>query len=242
MTGERDAEAPMLTAEVVELASAGDRRFDGYVVRPAGVPAPGLLVLPEMFGINEPLREMAASYASKGYTVVVPNVFWRCDLPGALAYEGDEREGAWMRLRGFDFEAAGRDLKTASDWLRASPLCTGKVGAIGFCMGGRLAMIAATRAKVDVAISLYALGLTHHLDEADDVNCPVQLHYGLADRHVPLSEIEMVQAATAGHPSIQVYTYPGAGHSFFNPVRPTYDPAAAALAAQRIDAALAELA
>jgi carboxymethylenebutenolidase len=241
MTVEREVGAPLLIAEAAELASLGERRFDGHVVRPKNGPAPGILVLPEMFGINEPLREMAASFACKGHTVLVPNVFWRCNPPGTLAYDGAEREVAWARLRDFDFDAAGRDLKTATDWLRASPHCTGKVGAIGFCMGGRLAMLAATRAKVDVAISLYALGLTHHLDEASEVQCPVELHYGLADRHIPLSEIEVVQAATAGHPSIRVYTYRGAGHSFFNPVRPTYDPAAAALAAQRIDAAFAAL-
>lgn len=231
-----------MISETVELARSGERKFEGHLVRPNNGRAPGLLMLPEMFGINEPLREMAASFAQKGYTVLVPNVFWRCDTPGALAYEGEEREIAWVRLRDFDFTTIGGDLKTATEWLRASPYTNGKVGALGFCMGGRLAVIAAIDAKVDVAISLYALGLTHHLNQTSEVHCPVQLHYGLEDRHVPRSEIEAVEAATAGHPQIRVLTYAGAGHSFFNPVRPTYNAAAAALAGQRIDAALSALA
>lgn len=231
-----------ITVETVELAAANGRQFLGHLARPASGRSPGLLVLPEMFGVNEPMRELADTYARKGFCVLVPNVFWRCDVTGALAYEGEEREVAWERLRNFDFETVGTDLKTAVDWLRASPHTNGKVGAIGFCAGGRLAVISAIRAKVDVAISLYALGLPHHLAEAGSVECPVQLHYGLEDRHVPRSEIEAVQAATAPYPSIQVFVYPGAGHSFFNPVRPTYDAAAAALAGQRIDEALSQLA
>lgn len=230
-----------LTTDAVTIATAGKRIFDGSVIRSGHCSAPGLLVLPEMFGANAPLCELAGEFARKGYVVLLPNVFWRCDPSGALAYEGAERETAWARLRDFDFDAAGRDLKVATDWLRASTFCSGKVGAIGFCMGGRLAVLAATRAKVDTAISLYALGLTHHLDETADVSCPVQLHYGLEDKHIPNTEIETVQAALAGRHNINVYCYPKAGHSFFNPVRPTYDAAAATLAAQRIDAALAKL-
>jgi carboxymethylenebutenolidase len=230
-----------LISATVDLATADGRTFDAYLVRPAAGPAPGLLMLPEMYGINEPLREMAASFARKNFAVLVPNVFWRCDAPGALAYDGEERDIAWARLRGFDFATVGLDLKTAADWLKASAFCTGKVGAIGFCMGGRLAVIAAIHAKVDVAISLYALGLTHHLADAGKMSCPIQLHYGLNDRHIPVSEIEAVDAAMKGHPNINLFTYPNAGHSFFNPVRPTYDAEAAAVAAERIDAALATL-
>jgi carboxymethylenebutenolidase len=120
-----------LTTETVTIATAGERVFDGCVIRSGQSPAPGLLILPEMFGVNASLRDIAGEFVRKGYVALLPNVFWRCDPPGALAYEGPEREAAWARLRDFDFDAAGRDLKTAVDWLRASPFCTGKVGAIG---------------------------------------------------------------------------------------------------------------
>jgi carboxymethylenebutenolidase len=108
-------------------------------------------------------------------------------------------------------------------------------------MNGSLAFLAAARTDIDAAISFYALGIAGHLAEVGRVTCPVQLHYGLADEHVPRSEIDAVAAGVVGHRRIALHLYPGAGHSFFNPVRPTYDAAAAALAATRVDALLERL-
>ena len=181
-----------------------------------------------MFGINEPMRALARAHAERGRCVLVPNVFWRSEPSTALAYEGPERETAWQRLRTFDFDVAAADLEIAVAALRAMPRCSGKVAALGFCMGGRLAYLAAARAGVDAAISLYALGISRHLDEMAGIACPVQLHYGLKDEHVPASEIEAVGAAARVNPKVQLLRYPDAGHSFYNPVRPTYDAAAAA--------------
>ncbi len=134
------------------------------------------------------------------------------------------------------------DLQGAIDWLRRSPGCNGKVAALGFCMNGTLAFLAAARTDIDAAISFYALGIADRLDKAPRIACPVQLHYGLADAHVPQGEIDAVVQGVAGNAAIAVHLYPGTGHSFFNPVRPTYDEAAAALAARRIDALLDRLA
>ncbi len=108
-------------------------------------------------------------------------------------------------------------------------------------MGGRLAFVAAARAGVDAAIGLYGLNVSKHLGEVPAIKVPVQLHYGDKDQHVPLDEIAAVEKGVAGNPNVTVDRYPEAGHSFFNKVRPTYDPAAAALAATRIDAVLASV-
>src|SRR5215469_15597703 len=101
-----------LTTETVTIATAGERKFDCCVIRSGHGLAPGLLILPEMFGVNSSLRDIAGEFVRKGYVALLPNVFWRCDPPGALAYEVPERETAWVRLRDFDFDIAGRDLKT----------------------------------------------------------------------------------------------------------------------------------
>ncbi|HXS41865.1 MAG TPA: dienelactone hydrolase family protein [Stellaceae bacterium] len=232
----------MIAQEQVVLDEADGRQFEAYLARLDHGTGPGLLILSEMFGLNGPMREVAQAYAARGYCVLVPNVFWRCEPDKALAYEGPERATAWARLHTFDFDRASADLKIATDWLRRSPHGNGKVGALGFCMGGRLAFLAATRAKVDAAISLYGLGLTSHLDEIGEATGRVQLHYGMEDLHISAAEIETVRAALEHHPRVRVYLYPGAGHSFFNPVRPTYDAEAAALAARRIEDALSDLA
>ena len=97
---------------------------------------------------------------------------------------------------------------------------------------------AAARCAVDGAAALYGLGISEHLDELDRVTCRLQLHYGLRDQHVPRQEIDTVAASVRGRPAVEVFLSPGAGHSFANPVRPTYDPAAAKLAGERIEAML----
>jgi len=112
---------------------------------------------------------------------------------------------------------------------------------IGFCMGGRTAFLASARAGVDAGIAVYALGIAHHLDEVDRIACPVQLHYGLADVHIPRSEIDAVMAATKAKANVETFLYPGAGHGFFNPLRPAYDAKAVTLAKERIDGLLDRL-
>jgi carboxymethylenebutenolidase len=228
-------------AESPSLLREDGRDYNAYLARPAEGAHAAIMILTEMFGLNEPMRELARSYAQQGFVALVPNLFWRSEVPGGLSYEGVEREIAWQRLRDLDFDAAGHDLATATRWLRNQSFCTGKVGAIGFCAGGRLAFIAAARANVDAAISLYALGITHHIAEMPQVGCPTQLHYGLKDQHVPRAEIDQIAEAARGWPLVEIHLYPEAGHSFFNAVRPTYDPQAAALAGQRIDTLFASL-
>jgi carboxymethylenebutenolidase len=223
------------------LDVAANRSFEAHVVRPEQGRGLGILILTEMWGVTRSKLELAASYARRGFCVLVPNVFWRSQFPGVLGDEGPERERAWERLRAFDFNAVGGDLGKAVAWLRDCPSCTGKVAAIGFCMGGRLAYLAATRAKADAAVSLYALGIAEHLDEMAAVSAPIQLHYGLADVHIPLTEIEAVSAAAAPFDNIAIYRYPGVGHGFFNENRAAYNAAAVALAEERIDRLFATL-
>jgi carboxymethylenebutenolidase len=153
----------------------------------------------------------------------------------------DQPERAWERLKAFDWQRALDDVRTAVQWLRASPHCRGKIAAIGFCMGGRTALLAAARAEADAAISLYALGIAQHLDEVRNVGVPVQLHYGLDDEHIPASEIDAVAEAAKDNRNVEVHRYPGAGHGFFTAGRPAYNAQAVAAATTHIDRLLAKL-
>lgn len=221
--------------EEVDLAADGQRRFSCYVARPQTTAGPGLVIFTEMWGITEARRQLAESFAARGYCAVVPNMYWRSEETGALT----DAEAAWTRLKALDFEVVAADVTNVVAWLRASPHCSGRTAALGFCIGGRMAFLAASRAKVDVAISLYALGIANYLSELDGITGRLQLHYGLSDRHIPRSEIDAVAAAAAGRGNVEVFLYPGIDHGFFSPTRPTYDAAAAALAAERIERALA---
>ena len=180
----------MIHTEDAVIASEGARRFDGHLARPAAGAGPGLLIFSEMWGVAPKKREMADDYARRGWCALAPNMFWRSEFTGVVPFE--QADKAWQRLNAFDWARAVDDARTAAQWLRASPHCTGKIAAIGFCMGGRTAFLAASRAGVDAAVSLYALGIAKHLDEVRTVAAPVQLHYGLNDEHIPKSEIDAV--------------------------------------------------
>jgi carboxymethylenebutenolidase len=229
----------MIRNETPDLASEGARTFNAYLARPGQGAGPGLVIFCEMWGLAASKREMADDYARRGWCVLVPNMFWQSEFPGVYTFE--QYDQAWERLNAFDFERSVRDIQTAVRRLRASAHCNGKVAAIGFCMGGRLSFLAASRAGVDAAASLYALGIAKHLDEVRKVGCPLQLHYGLVDRHVPQAEIDAVSAAAHGNRNVEVLLYPGAGHAFFSVGRPTYDAAATATATAHIERMLARL-
>lgn len=219
------------------IAQNGSRRFDGYVARPDR-PASCVLVLHDMFGLNDPIRMYADDLAARGFAALVPNLFWRSDNPDVIPYDTDRHAEAWARLKAVDLSVVTDDMRTALAWLRQQPWCSGKVAAVGFCGGGRFAYLAAARCKVDAAAALYGLGISEHLGELQRVACPLQLHYGQDDQHVPQSEVDAVSAGVHGKPGVEVLLYPDAGHSFANPVRPTYDAAAAKLANERIEAML----
>jgi carboxymethylenebutenolidase len=227
-----------MTATTAEIARAGDRCFEAYLARPAKARGPGILVLSDMFGLNEPIRAVADYYANLGHAALVPNLFWRSDIPGAIPYDDPQHAKAWTRLKALDLDVVSNDMRTGADWLRGQPFANGKVAAIGFCGGGRFAFLAAVRCGVDAAASLYGLGVSEHVGEIGNARGPLQLHYGLKDEHVPRAEIDAVAAGLRGWPNVEVFLYPEAGHSFANPVRPTYDAAAAKLAGERIAAML----
>jgi carboxymethylenebutenolidase len=226
----------MVTTQTITLALDGSRTLDAYLARPQHGTAPSIMIFTEMFGIGQHNRDMADDYARRGFNALIPNLFWRSAYPGELAFDGPDRDAAWARLAALDVDAAGRDIGTAVQWLRAQPFSNGKIFALGFCAGGRMAFVAAARAGVDAAVSFYGMGIAKHDAEFAHVNCPVQLHYGLKDPHIPRPEIEAVTHAAQHRPNIEIFLYAEAGHSFFNPIRPGYHAASAKLAEERLDA------
>jgi carboxymethylenebutenolidase len=215
-------------------------RFDGYLARPnATGRAPGLIIFTEMWGVARSKTEMAQDYAKRGWCAYMPNMFWRSDFTGVVPFEEPDR--AWQRLKAFDWQRAADDARLAVQWLRTRAFSSGRVAAIGFCMGGRTAFLAAARGGADASISLYALGIAKHLDELPTITKPVQLHYGLKDEHIPQSEIEAVRAAAKNNRNVEIYLYPGAEHGFFTRGRPAFNAEAVAAATLHIDRLLSTL-
>jgi carboxymethylenebutenolidase len=213
--------------------------FDAFVADSATEGPLALLLLPEMFGLSPAMCDAADLFAHEGYATAVPNLFWRAAHPRTLDYEGHDRQLAWERLQTLDFDAVVADVEDAARWLCRRSGARAVV-ALGHCIGGRLAMLSLAAPSIVGAISLYGLGISTQGAALAQLHKPAQLHYGLADEHVPREEIEAVAAHSRENAMITIYRYDGAGHSFCNPNRPMYDASAAALVQARALAFLAE--
>jgi carboxymethylenebutenolidase len=215
-----------------------DGRFGAYLALPPAGRGPGLLLLQEIFGVNAHIRGVAEQYALAGFVVIAPDLFWRQGERIELGYDGPDAQRAYQLKGTVSQDAVVRDMQATLATLRALPECAAKVGAIGYCMGGRLAYTAAALCGVDAAVAYYGGGIQDQLALAGQINCPIQFHYGELDDHIPLTAVEAVQQAFVDKDA-EVYLYPGAQHGFNCWERASYGPAAAALAHGRSLAFLA---
>ncbi|NRF71480.1 dienelactone hydrolase family protein [Aquincola sp. S2] len=204
--------------------------FAAHLTLPPSGSGPGLLVLQEIFGVNDHIRAVARQYAMDGFVVLAPDVFWRQAPRVELGYEGADRQ------RGIELAAKLQpaelvaDLQAAATALRGRAEIAGqKIGAIGYCMGGRLAYTAAALAGVDAAVAYYGGGIHNQLELAERIGCPVQFHYAERDDHIPPAAIDKVRAAMAGKPH-ELHVYAGAMHGFNCWARASYHAPSAALA------------
>jgi carboxymethylenebutenolidase len=221
---------------MITITAADGGRFQAYCAQPARGSGPGIVLLQEIFGVNHHIKAVADTYAEEGYVVLAPDIFWRIEPGIDLGYAGADMEKALSLLQRFDVNRAVDDIKATVAALRALPACTGKVGALGFCLGGRLAYLAAAQAGVDCAVSYYGGGIDGLLDRK--IAVPMVLHFGGADSHIPMSAVDKVRAAFAGRPEIEIYVYPGAQHGFNCSERASFDKPSAQMAHSRTIALL----
>ncbi|HEV8312853.1 MAG TPA: dienelactone hydrolase family protein [Burkholderiaceae bacterium] len=204
--------------------------FDAYLALPPAGSGPGLVLFQEIFGVNAHIRAVAEQYALAGFVVLAPDVFWRQQRRVELGYEGEDMQRALAFTKGMDREALLRDIGSSVTALRARPeVGSHKVGAIGYCMGGRLAYLAAATTDIDAAVPYYGGGIHDNLERAASIRCPVQFHYAGIDNNIPPEAVEKVRAAMAGK-AAEFHVYPGAHHGFNCWARASYHAPSAALA------------
>jgi len=204
--------------------------FAGVLALPPAGRGPGLVLFQEIFGVNEHIRAVAEQYALDGFVVLAPDVFWRQAPKVELGYDGEDRQRAIGLMQGYAGPGALADIGASVAALRARPEVAGaKVGAFGYCMGGRLAYLAAATAGVDAAVAFYGGGIHTQLDRAAAIHCPIQFHYAEQDDNIPLAAVDSVREALKGKPA-EVFVYPGAHHGFNCWARASYHAASAALA------------
>lgn len=218
----------------------GPEGFDGFLVLPPAGTGPGLLLWQEIFGVNGHIRRVAEQYALAGFTVLAPDVFWRSERRVELGYGSDDMQRGRALKDAIAPDALRADIQAAAAALRARPeTAGGKIGALGYCLGGRLAYLSAAHADVDAAVAYYGGGIHDQLAAAPGIRGALQFHYAEHDGHIPLDAVARVREATA-RPGNQLHVYPDTQHGFNCWSRDSYQPAASALALGRSVAFLAE--
>lgn len=178
------------------------------------------------------MRTLADGFAQLGYVVAVPDLYWRQGphielIQDPSRPDPQEQARALALNAAFDDAAASRDLQTTTDVLRAHPRCDGRVGALGYCLGGRLAYLMATRTDIDCAVGYYPVNVQHYLDEVGRIHMPLMLHMAAEDMLVPPPVREQVCHALAGVPGVDVRVHPGVNHAFALPGGPNFNADAA---------------
>lgn len=205
--------------------------FQGYLAHPASGRGPGVVVIQEIFGVNAVMRAIADDLAGQGYMAFVPDLFWRIE-PGIQLT--DKTDAEWKRafelFNKFDVPGGVEDIQSALTALRAQPGCTGKAGAVGYCLGGLLAYLTAARTDAEASVSYYGVGIQERLGEAATIKRPLLMHIAEKDQFVPAAAQSAIQGALKNHPQIVMHTYPGMDHAFARVGGQHYDQTAAGLA------------
>jgi len=213
-------------SEWVKLKAGDGNELDAYVAKPEGEPIAGLVVIQEIFGVNKHIRAVAEGYAKDGFFVVAPALFDRFEKHVELSYEGADMKKAFELYQKLDPSVAIHDVAAALDYAKAE---TGKkVGTIGYCYGGLMSWLSATRLAPAASVGYYAGGIGNFA--AETPMAPVMLHFGRLDTHIPAEQVEKVAAA---HPEVEIFWYEDAEHGFNCDMRGSYNAGAAKLARER---------
>ncbi|MGB6742015.1 MAG: dienelactone hydrolase family protein [Terracidiphilus sp.] len=212
-------------SEFVKLRAADGHELSAYVALPADEPIAALVVIQEIFGVNAHIRSVADGYAKDGFLCVAPALFDRIQPGIELGYDGEDMQIARSLIPKLNPNNAVVDVQAAIEY--AVSASGRNVGVIGYCFGGTLAWLSATRLRPTAAVGYYGGNIGNYATETP--TCPVVLHFGSQDAHIPASDVEKVHAA---HPEVEIYWY-DAGHGFNCDPRASYNAAAAQEARQR---------
>lgn len=211
-----------------------DGSFAAYVARAGAQPAPVVVVLQEIFGVNRDIRATCDELAARGFIAVAPDLFWR-DAPGLDLNSWSDAD--WKRgfelYNSFDLDRGIRDVEAVIAAARGIDGASGRVGVMGFCLGGLMSYLAAARTDVDAAVVYYGGGTDQHLGEADKVAGPLLMHFGKDDEFISRDAQGAIKAALGGKPNVEIHFYPGCSHAFARHTGAHYDAAAAAAANAR---------
>lgn len=213
----------MSTATRAESVTTGDAAgLPCHLAIPASGRGPGVLVLQEIFGVNDYVRGRCETLAGLGYVAMAPDLYWRLEPGVEIAQDEAGLRRAFGYLQRMDEPLAVRDAGAALDRLRGLPEVTGTAGVLGFCMGGRIGYHVTAGFGPDAAVLYYGSGTADALDLAGEIRCPVLFHFGGDDPYLPAEQVERIRAAFRGRDDVEFDVQPGAGHAFDNHLAPMF--------------------
>jgi carboxymethylenebutenolidase len=222
-----------MTGKDIEITGR-DGAFAAYLAAPAAGRGPGVVVIQEIFGVNQVMRDITDSFAARGYFALCPDLFWRIE-PGVQLT--DKTKAEWDRafalMNAFDIDKGVADIEDSIAHLRTVSGCTGKVGAVGYCLGGLLAYLTAARTASDASVGYYGVNIQEKLDEAKTIEKPLMLHVAAKDQFTPPPAQKKLIDGLKANPHVTIHVYPEMDHAFARIGGEHYDKACADLANSR---------
>lgn len=223
-----------MSSETITITGP-DGPFSGYLAKPDGAgPFPAIVVIQEIFGVNAVMRDICDGLAKDGYLALSPDLFWRIE-PGIDIT--DQSEAEWAKafelFNAFDVDKGMVDVQATIDAARKLPGANSKVGAVGYCLGGQLAFLTATRTNADAAVGFYGVNLQNRTDEASNISKPLMLHIAGKDEFVPTDAQAAIHAGLDANANVTLHDYPERDHAFARVGGAHYDKDDADLANKR---------
>ena len=220
----------LMTIEAMD----GSGSFTAYRADPADAPKAAVVVIQEIFGVNAGIRRKCDKLAEAGFLALAPDLFWRIEAGVELDPDvPPQLEKGMILMRQFETDAGVRDIEATIAAARAALPNGGKVGVVGYCLGGRLAFFAATRTDSDASVGYYGVGIDNLLGEKHAIARPLMLHIPRDDHAVDAAAQKRMHEGLDDHPKVTLFDYPGEGHGFATEFGARRSSEAAELADQR---------
>lgn len=204
-----------MRTETVKVPLRDGAEMDAFVAYPDGQPAGSVIAIMEIWGVNDTMREHAREYAENGYICLVPDLFWRQE-PGVELSDDvpADVEKAFDLYYGFDYDRSVEDMVDVEAFLKSLPESNGKVGAVGYCLGGKLCYLMCCRTDIDCAVAYYGTYIEHNIREVGDLHRPFVLHMAMKDRWVQREVNDLLMRKLSPNPLVEIHQYPDADHAF----------------------------